>query len=50
MSTHYQDIIDEVLTLHEESLSWTVQEVRVDVATSLEDDTKQTINLWTLHS
>ena len=45
MSTHYQDIIDEVLTLHEESLSWTVQEISLDVATSLEDDTKQTINL-----
>lgn len=45
MSTHYQDIIDKVLTLHEESLSWTVQEISLDVATSLEDDTKQTINL-----
>ena len=45
MPDHYHDLVEEVLTLHEDSLTWTVKEIFVDVAASLEDDSKQEINL-----
>ena len=45
MPDHYHDLVEEVLTLHEDSLTWTVKEIFLEVATSLDDDSQQEINL-----
>ena len=45
MPNHYHDLVEDVLLLHEDSLNWTVQELTLKVATSLEDDSQQEINL-----
>jgi len=40
----YSDLLHSVASLHEDSLTWNADNIELTVATSLDDDTVQTIN------